>query len=209
MSSVEEDVVMDILFTGFEPFGGEKINPSWESVSRLPDSVDGVRIHKLRLPVEYHNSIRAVQAEFAQINPDAVVMTGQAGGRKGITVERVAINIDDADVPDNAGAIIHDGIIRRGAPNAYFSTLPIKDIVRTLGDAGIEAHVSNTAGTYVCNHIMFGMLDYINMRMLQTRAGFIHLPFIPEQCIDRPNTPSMSLDDMTNALLIIARALIK
>lgn len=200
---------MDILFTGFEPFGGEEINPSWEAVNRLPDNIDGAHIHELRLPVEYHNSIRAAQTKFAEINPDAVVMTGQAGGRKGVTIERVAINIDDADAPDNAGAVIHDGIIRRGAPNAYFSTLPIKEIVRAINDAGIEAHISNSAGTYVCNHIMFGMLDYINMRMLQTPAGFVHLPFIPEQCANRPNVPSMSLDDMARALEIIARVLIR
>ena len=199
---------MDILFTGFEPFGGEEVNPSWEAVNRLPDNIDGARIRKLRLPVEYHNSIRAAQAKFAEINPDAVILTGQAGGRKGVTIERVAINIDDADAPDNAGAVIHDGIIRRGAPNAYFSTLPIKDAVRAINDAGIEAHISNSAGTYVCNHIMFGMLDYINMRMLQTSAGFVHLPFRPEQCVNRPGVPCMNLVDMTRALEIIARVLI-
>ena len=199
---------MDILFTGFEPFGGEEVNPSWEAVNRLPDNIDGARIHKLRLPDENHKSIRAAQAKFAEINPDAVIMTGQAGGRKGVTIERVAINIDDADAPDNAGAVIRDGIIRRGAPNAYFSTLPIKDAVRAINDAGIEAHISNSAGTYVCNHIMFGMLDYINMRMLQTSAGFVHLPFIPEQCVNRPDVPCMNLGDMTRALEIIARVLI-
>ncbi len=199
---------MNILFTGFEPFGGEAINPSWEAVNRLPDLIDGAHIYKLCLPVEYHNSLRIAQSKFAEINPDVVVLTGQAGGRKGITIERVAINIDDADAPDNAGAVIHDGIIRRGAPNAYFSSLPIKALVHALSIAGIESHISNSAGTYVCNHVMFGMLDYVNMRMLSTRVGFVHVPYMTEQCSSRPDVPSMSIDDMAKAMHLIARTLV-
>lgn len=202
----EEDF-MDILFTGFEPFGGEKINPSWKAVAMLPDEIAGARIHKLCLPVEYQGAARMAQAEFARILPNAVVMVGQAGGRSGISIERVALNLDDATITDNAGVMLCDSPVRQGAPGAYFSTLPIKALVKAITGAGINSSISNSAGTYVCNHLMYSMLDHISVRMLDVRAGFVHVPFVPEQCIDKPDMPSMELGIMVNALRIIARTL--
>lgn len=198
---------MDILFTGFEPFGGEKINPSWKAVAMLPDEIAGARIHKLCLPVEYQGAARMAQAEFARISPNVVVMVGQAGGRSGISIERVALNLDDATVADNAGVMLCDSPVRQGAPSAYFSTLPIKMLVKAVNNAGIIAGISNSAGTYVCNHLMYSMLDHISVRMLDVRAGFVHVPFVPEQCVDKPGMPSMELNDIVTALRVIARNL--
>lgn len=198
---------MDILFTGFEPFGGEKINPSWKAVAMLPDEIAGARIHKLCLPVEYQGAARMAQAEFARISPNVVVMVGQAGGRSGISIERVALNLDDATVADNAGVMLCDSPVRQGAPSAYFSTLPIKMLVKAVNNAGISAGISNSAGTYVCNHLMYSMLDHISVRMLDVRAGFVHVPFVPEQCVDKPGMPSMELNDIVTALRVIARNL--
>ncbi len=198
---------MDILFTGFEPFGGEKINPSWKAVAMLPDEMAGARIHKLCLPVEYQGAARMAQAEFARISPNVVVMVGQAGGRSGISIERVALNLDDATVADNAGVMLCDSPVRQGAPSAYFSTLPIKMLVKAVNNAGISAGISNSAGTYVCNHLMYSMLDHISVRMLDVRAGFVHVPFVPEQCVDKPGMPSMELNDIVTALRVIARNL--
>lgn len=198
---------MDILFTGFEPFDGEKINPSWKAVAMLPDEIAGARIHKLCLPVEYQGAARMAQAEFARISPNVVVMVGQAGGRSGISIERVALNLDDATVADNAGVMLCDSPVRQGAPSAYFSTLPIKMLVKAVNNAGISAGISNSAGTYVCNHLMYSMLDHISVRMLDVRAGFVHVPFVPEQCVDKPGMPSMELNDIVTALRVIARNL--
>lgn len=198
---------MDILFTGFEPFGGEKINPSWKAVAMLSDEIAGARIHKLCLPVEYQGAARMAQAEFARISPNVVVMVGQAGGRSGISIERVALNLDDATVADNAGVMLCDSPVRQGAPSAYFSTLPIKMLVKAVNNAGISAGISNSAGTYVCNHLMYSMLDHISVRMLDVRAGFVHVPFVPEQCVDKPGMPSMELNDIVTALRVIARNL--
>lgn len=198
---------MDILFTGFEPFGGEKINPSWKAVAMLPDEIAGARIHKLCLPVEYQGAARMAQAEFARISPNVVVMVGQAGGRSGISIERVALNLDDATVADNAGVMLCDSPVRQGAPSAYFSTLPIKMLVKAVNNAGVNASISNSAGTYVCNHLMYSMLDHISVRMLDVRAGFVHVPFVPEQCVDKPGMPSMELNDIVTALRVIARNL--
>lgn len=198
---------MKILFTGFEPFGGESLNPAWEAVSRLPDRVGGAQLIKLRLPVEFQSVGRLVQAELDEARPDAVVCVGQAGGRRGISIERVAINLDDTSAPDNAGYAPSDQTIRRGAPAAYFATLPIKALLHQLTELGIPAQISNSAGTYVCNHLMYCVLDYFSVRMMDNRAGFIHVPYIPAQCQDKPDAPRMELDEIVRALEAVARAL--
>lgn len=195
---------MKLLFTGFEPFGGENVNPSWEAVKLLPEEIGGARIFRVCLPVEYQGSMRRAQEEFGHIMPDAVISVGQAGGRRGLSLERVALNIDDATVPDNAGVLLRDAPIRRGAPSAYFSTLPLRRLESALSAAGLEAHLSNTAGTYVCNHLMFSVLDYISVRMLNVRAGFVHVPYIPSQCRYRPDVPYMELEDIVRGLTVIA-----
>ena len=134
-------------------------------------------------------------------------MCGTGGGRSGISIERVAINLDDTTAPDNAGYAPVDQPIRRGAPAAYFSTLPIKVLIRALSDAGIPAHISNSAGTYVCNHLMYSVLDYFSVRMMDNRAGFIHVPYMTSQCADKPDTPCMELDEIVRALDVVVRAL--
>lgn len=196
-----------ILYTGFEPFGGEEINPAWEAVERLPDKIGNAQIIKRRLPVEFQSVGQLIQAELDSICPDAVVCVGQAGGRSGISIERVAINLDDATAPDNAGYAPVDQPIRRGAPAAYFATLPIKALMRALGEAGIPAQISNSAGTYVCNHLMYSVLDYFSVRMMGARAGFIHVPYIPGQRMCKEGTPYMELDEIVRALDTIARTL--
>lgn len=198
---------MKILFTGFEPFGGEAINPAWEAVQRLPDEINSAAIIKRCLPVEFQSVERMIYEILGEVKPDAVVCVGQAGGRNGITVERVAINIDDSSVPDNVGYRPVDMPIRNGAPNAYFSTLPVKAIVKAINDAGIPAALSNSAGTYVCNHLEYCVLDYFSVRMLDKRAGFIHLPFMASQCVNREGVYGMELGDMIKALETAARVI--
>ena len=144
-----------ILFTGFEPFDGAATNPSWDAVSLLPEEIDGCRISRILLPVEYDSVGSLLDAAIAKEQPDAVICVGQAGGRSAITPEMVAINLKDASIPDNAG-ISYDGVpILEGAPAAYFATIPVKSIAATIREAGIPASVSYTAGTYVCNSLMY------------------------------------------------------
>ncbi|MEE0881486.1 MAG: pyroglutamyl-peptidase I, partial [Turicibacter sp.] len=149
-----------ILITGFDPFGGEAINPATESVKQLPDEILGVQIIKREIPTVFDRSIETLYGILKEEQPDAVICVGQAGGRPNITVERVAINQDDARIPDNEGAQPIDRTIFEEGPAAYFSTLPIKAMVQNMKEAQIPAAISNTAGTFVCNHIMYGALHY-------------------------------------------------
>lgn len=192
--------MMTILVTGFEPFGGETMNPSWEAVKRLPDAPGGARIMRLQVPTTYAGSITAVTDAVDRLSPDAVVMVGQAGRRAELCIERVAVNLDDTAAPDNAGVIRQDMPIVPEGPAAYFATLPIKAIVASLRVAGCPAVVSNSAGLFVCNHLMYGVLDHIAVRHLPCLAGFVHVPFLPEQVAERPGTPSMSLELMVSGL---------
>ena len=181
-----------ILLCAFDPFGGEKINPALEAVKIV--SVEGVEIEKCEVPTVFYKSIEIVTDKIGKFHPDAVLMIGQAGGRDKITPERVAINISDAKIDDNEGNRPCDEPIIDGAPAAYFSTLPIKRIVDALEAEGIPSAVSNSAGTFVCNHLMFGVLNYISEKCLSTTAGFIHIPFLPEQVASKEGVPSLPLD---------------
>ncbi|MCX6087005.1 MAG: pyroglutamyl-peptidase I [Caldiserica bacterium] len=185
--------MMTILVTGFEPFGGEAINPSWEAVRRLNGDVGGVRVERLLVPTTYADSIGTVTEAIDRLHPAAALMVGQAGGRAELSIERVAINRDDAQTPDNAGVLREDTAIVAEGPTAYLATLPVKQIVAGLRSAGFPAAVSNTAGLFVCNHLFYGVMNHIVTHDLETRAGFVHVPFLPEQVLDRPGTPSMSL----------------
>lgn len=188
--------MMTILVTGFEPFGGEAINPSWEAVRRLNGDMGDVRVERLLVPTTYADSIRTVTEVIDRLHPSTVLMVGQAGGRAELSIERVAVNCDDAQAPDSAGVLHEDAPIVSQGPTAYLATLPVKQIVAGLRSAGLPASVSNTAGLFVCNHLFYGVLHHIVTRNLDTQAGFVHVPFLPEQVVGKPGTPSMALETM-------------
>ena len=192
---------MKVLITGFDPFGGEKINPAWEAVKKLPEKIDDIEIVKVQVPTVFKKSANELFAAIDRVNPDVVICVGQAGGRFDISIERVGINIEDGRIPDNEGYQPIDTKIFEDGENAYFSTLPIKAIVEELKKENIPASVSNTAGTYVCNHLMYSLLYYLDKKGLKNvRGGFIHVPFIPEQVIDKKNMPYMELSRITAGL---------
>ena len=183
---------MKILLCAFDPFGGESINPALEAVKKV--SFDGAFVEKLEVPTVFYKSVKTVNAKIDEIRPDAVIMIGQAGGRDKITPERVAINISDAKIDDNEGNRPIDEPIEQGAPAAYFSTLPIKQIVCKLENENIPSAISNTAGTFVCNHLMYGVLHHIALCGYKTLAGFVHIPYLPEQTVGKENMPSLPLE---------------
>ena len=189
---------MKIIVTGFDPFGGETINPSIECVKALPE-IEGVELIRLELPTVFKESAKRLNEVINDVKPDAVLCVGQAGGRPGITMERIAINVDDARIPDNISQQPIDEAIQLDGEAAYFTTLPIKRIVKAIREAGISAEVSNSAGTFVCNHIMYQSLFAATKADKPFKAGFMHIPFIPEQTTDKPSLP---LEESTRALQI-------
>lgn len=189
---------MKIIVTGFDPFGGETINPSIECVKALPD-IEGVELIRLELPTVFKESAKRLNEVINDVKPDAVLSVGQAGGRAGITMERIAINVDDARIPDNISQQPIDEAIQLDGEAAYFTTLPIKRIVKAIREAGIPAEVSNSAGTFVCNHIMYQALFAATKADKPFKAGFMHIPFIPEQTTDKPSLP---LEESTKAVQI-------
>ena len=189
---------MKIIVTGFDPFGGETINPSIECVKALPE-IEGVELIRLELPTVFKESAKRLNEVINDVKPDAVLSVGQAGGRPGITMERIAINVDDARIPDNISQQPIDEAIQLDGEAAYFSTLPIKRIVKAIREAGISAEVSNSAGTFVCNHIMYQALFAATKADKPFKAGFMHIPFIPEQTADKPSLP---LEESTKAVQI-------
>ncbi len=191
---------MKILVTGFEPFEDEPLNPSWETVRRLPDTIGDSEIVKVQIPVVFDRVGDVVRDALLVHDPDAIVCVGQAGGRFAISPERVAINVDDGRIPDNEGDQPIDETIRADGPAAYFSSLPVKAMVTAMKGAGVPAVLSNTAGTYVCNHIMYEVLYMIEHEFPGKRGGFVHVPYTPQQVVDKPGAPSLSIDDMATAL---------
>lgn len=192
---------MKLLITAFDPFGGDKVNPSQEAVLLLPDKIGSVEVIKLEVPTVFRKSIATVTAAIERERPDVVLCIGQAGGRFDVTPERVAINIDDARIPDNEGNQPIDSIIYDDGAAAYFSTLPIKAMVKNIRDAGLPASVSNSAGTFVCNHLMYGVLYTLAKQYPGVIGGFVHVPFIPKQVLGRAApAPSLSLTDIAKAL---------
>ena len=199
---------MKILMTAFDPFGGDEVNPALEAVKHCDVSGLDADVIKQEIPTVFGKSIDKVAEAMRREKPDVVLAVGQAGGRFDLTPERVAINIDDARIPDNEGnQPIDQPIFADGEP-AYFSSLPIKAMVKYIKDIGLPASVSNTAGTFVCNHIMYGILYIIDKEMPQTRGGFIHVPFIPEQVVERRDSPSMSMIDISRGLRAALEAII-
>lgn len=199
---------MKILVTGFDPFGGEPINPALEAVKGLADEIHGAEIIKLEIPTVFGKAADVVAAAIEQHQPDAVLNVGQAGGRFALSPERVAINVDDARIPDNEGNQPVDVKIQENGAPAYFTQLPIKAMVTAIKDAGLPGVVSNTAGTFVCNHIMYQVQYLIDTKYPTLTGGFIHVPFIPEQVVDKANMPYMSLADMTKGLTAAIGAIV-
>lgn len=200
---------MKILVTGFDPFGGEKINPAIEAVKLLPNTIKGAEIEKLEIPTVFHKSADVVREKMNEFKPDVVLNIGQAGGRMGLTPERVAINQDDARIPDNEGNQPIDVAIQEDGQPAYFTKLPIKAMVKAMKNAGIPASVSNTAGTFVCNHIMYQTLYLVDKEFPEAKAGFMHIPFMTEQVLDKPNQPAMSLTDMARGIEAAIEAIVE
>lgn len=199
---------MKILVTGFDPFGGEKINPAIESVKRLPDTISDAEIIKLEIPTVCHRSLEVIDQAIEKYNPDVVLSIGQAGGRTDITVERIGINVDDCRIPDNAGQQIIDEPVFADGPAAYFVNLPIKAMVARIQEHQIPASISNSAGTFVCNHVTYGVRHMIETKYPGKKSGFIHIPFLPQQVIDKKNMPCMSLDTIVEAITVAIEAII-
>lgn len=199
---------MKILVTGFDPFGGEKVNPAIESVKRLPDVIAGAEIIKLEIPTVVHKSLRVIEEAVKKHNPDMILSIGQAGGRSDLTVERVGINVDDCRIKDNEGNQPVDEPIYADGPAAYFVNLPIKAMVEEIRKAGIPASISNSAGTFVCNHVTYGVRYLLDHNYPDKKSGFIHIPYLPEQVVDKTNQPSMALDVIVNGLCAAIRAMV-
>lgn len=191
---------MKVLVTGFDPFNKESINPSWEAVNRLRDEIAGAKIIKLQVPTVFHKSIRIIREVMEREQPDVVLSVGQAYGRGDITPERVGINLSDATFPDNEGFQPTDEPIFADGSDGYFSNLPIKAMVESIRAKGIPSSASTTAGTFVCNHVLYGVQYHIRRDFPNTRSGFIHIPCLPSQTVNMRGMPSMSLADDVIAL---------
>ncbi len=187
-----------ILMTGFEPFGGQKINPSWQAVQGVT-APEGVELIRRELPVRWFDTSAAVQALIEETRPDAILLTGQAGGADRIRIERVGLNLRDAGSADNAGVVVRDTPVFEGAPTAYFSTFAYREILAALTGAGLPAAYSFSAGAYLCNEALYTALHILP----EARCGFIHLPFLPEQTAKHFSLP---LEKQTEALQLVLNA---
>ena len=199
---------MKVLLTAFDAFGGEPVNPAAEALQWVSSTIDGIEVITLQVPTMFYESVEVVMREVRRIQPDVVLCIGQAGGRCDISVERVAINLDDASIADNAGNQPKDTMIVPDGPAAIFATIPVKKLVQAIRARGIPASVSNSAGTFVCNHLFYGVLHRCASIFPGVKVGFIHIPFLPAQVITRPATPSMALDLMVQALEAAIGALV-
>ena len=189
-----------LLITGFDPFDGATVNPSWEAVKLLPDTVGDYELYKLQIPTVFGLAPKTVLEKAAQIQPDVIISVGQAGTRPAVTPERIGINVRDARITDNAGISPKDEPIVPGGPDGLFSTLPVKAMIAAIQEAGLPASVSNTAGTFVCNDVLYSLLHHYARS--NVRCGFIHVPWLPEQ-----GEPSLPLESTAKALEIAIRAL--
>ncbi|MGE0355302.1 MAG: pyroglutamyl-peptidase I [Burkholderiales bacterium] len=189
-----------VLVTGFDPFGGEDVNPSWEICGRLPAAIGHARLDTVRVPTEFRRAIEVAAGAIERLEPSLVILLGQAGGRACLSVERVAINVDDARIADNAGWQPVDEPVAPAGPAAYFATVPVKAMVAAIREAGVPAEVSNSAGTYVCNHLLYGVLHFLAASGRDARAGFIHVPWLESQAISRPGEPAMALATMARGV---------
>ena len=190
---------MKVLLTGFDPFGGETVNPAWEAVSRVR-APQGMELRKIQVPTLFAGALEPVAAAMEGFRPDVVLCVGQAGGRTAVTPERIGVNLMDATIADNSGFIPQNQPIVEGGPDGLFATVDVKAMAQAIRQAGIPSQVSNSAGTFVCNRLLYGVLHLCREKYPGTRAGFVHVPFLPRQTTDRPGCASMSLPDMVTAL---------
>lgn len=192
-----------LLITGFDPFGGENINPAWEAVKRLPDTVGDWTLTKLEIPTVYGVAAEKVLVQANDLQPDVILCIGQAGGRKAITPEMVGINLRHARIADNAGNQPQDEPVAANGPAAYFATVPVRRMTQAIEDAGLPAAVSYSAGTFVCNDTLYALLHHY--AGTPVRAGFVHVPFLPEQA--KEGVPSMALEDIVRGLTIMIESM--
>lgn len=197
---------MKALVTGFEPFGGEAVNPAQRVVERLEARLGDIAIATRILPVAFERAPPLLEAAIVEAKPDLVLCLGAAGGRAELSLERVAINLADARIPDNDGHRPIDRLVAADGPAAYFATLPIKEAAAALRDAGLPAAVSLSAGTFVCNRVFYGLLHFAARRRPALIGGFLHLPYLPEQAARHPGAPSMALADMIRGVAVVLRA---
>lgn len=206
-----------VLVSGFEAFGGASINPTaklcellqraiaGESAPRSLPLPENLEIRSILLPVTFDEAYLRLREEVDAFDPHAIVAFGQAGGRDAVELERIAINVIDADIPDNKGALIQDRPVSENGAAAHFSSLPLRQILSELKQENIPARISNTAGAYVCNFLFYRMMEENSGN--HRRCGFVHVPYLPEQVMDKPGVPSMPLETMAQALATILRVL--
>ena len=192
-----------LLVTGFDPFGGQPVNPAREAVLRLPDTVGDYKIAKLEIPTVFGLAAETVLKVAEELRPHAILCVGQAGGRAAVTPEVVAINLREASIPDNAGNIPVNTPVMENAPAAYFATLPVRDMVQAVKERGIPCALSYTAGTFVCNDLLYTLLHHY--RDTDVKVGFVHIPYLPEQA--GKGVPSMELDTVVEALTAMIGAM--
>ena len=192
-----------LLITGFDPFGGERINPSWEAVKLLPETIGEYALTKLQIPTVFGLAAEAVLAAARDLSPDVILSVGQAGGRKAVTPEVIGINLREAGIPDNMGNRPVNTPVIAGGPDACFATVPVREMVKSITSAGLPAALSFSAGAFVCNDVLYTLLHHY--RSTDTRVGFIHVPFLPEQA--KENVPSMALSQIVSGLTAAIEAL--
>ncbi|MBS6194957.1 MAG: pyroglutamyl-peptidase I [Clostridiales bacterium] len=198
---------MKVLVTGFDPFGGEAVNPAYEAVKLLPDRIEGAEIIRQEIPTVFFESEKVITEAIRKHRPDVVICVGQAGGRSCVTLEQTAVNLAEAGIPDNQGNKPMGEKLKEDGETAYFTSLPVHAAVERVRKAGLPCHISYTAGTYVCNALMYHVLYLSKKEYPDMRAGFVHVPFICEQVVEKPNgTPSMALTDIVRSLQAVIEA---
>ena len=199
---------MKVLITGFEPFGQEQVNSSWEAVKALPELVEGTEIVKLCLPVSFNKAGMVLEQAIDLYQPDVVLSVGQGSGRCEISVERVAVNLADCKKADNDGCQPCERRLFFDAPDAYFSNLPVKRLVDAIREAGIPAVISNSAGLYVCNSVFYAAMHLVHGKYPNMRVGFLHVPYLPCQALEKVKQPSMAAETVVQALKIVIHTLV-
>jgi len=192
---------MRVLVTGFDPFGGERVNASLEAVRRLPARIGALEIATATLPTSYSRSLPALEAAIARARPELVLCVGQAGERAALCVERVAVNVQDARIPDNDGAQPADTPVVAGGPAAYLATLPVRAAIAALHAEALPAELSMSAGTFVCNHVFYGLMHLAATRGHAFRGGFLHVPCLPQQA--PAGAPTLALDEIVRGVRIV------